>query len=483
MPIKLEYSTIAQLQNEVIISSLPQVFQNTIEIARYFGICYLWIDVLCIKQDKDDLSDWDIESQNMGKVYSNAFLNVAATLSSDGTESLFQDRPSDPIRPSKLSLDIDGTPHNYYIMDGNIWRDEIDNAPLNSRGWVFQERFLARRILHFGPRQLGWECRELEALEIFPNGLPRGFTTTFMSKPRVYGMMSKLSQGSNEDFASEWHVLVNNYSKCSLTFTKDKLVAFSGICESIMASRADHYVAGVWSKTLAYDLAWMRYDDEQEKFPISETSFRAPSWSWACVDGEVHFPTFLENAHHFVNNLEIIPPTANGSSAPPNLPLIKFKGIRLPLKIRWSSTGISYFKIEGFRFPEKSDDMTEAAIDCDGAEQELQTLVEKGRVSFLPLFVTRSLRGIVLGKVRGVRTYRRLGAVQIPMRKAFDKMDLAANMSERHSQSRKTAQHLTFGVQDVPQSVESHARLPWHKTALGLFCHIAQQQYLDTTLC
>jgi len=54
---KLESSTIAQLQKDVDTTGLPNVFQETIEIARYLGIHYLWIDALCIKQDEDDISD------------------------------------------------------------------------------------------------------------------------------------------------------------------------------------------------------------------------------------------------------------------------------------------------------------------------------------------------------------------------------------------------------------------------------------------
>lgn len=86
---KLDSTTITQLQSAIDIGALPQVFQEAIKVARFLGINYMWIDALCIKQDKDDLSDWEVESLKMGKVYSQAILNLSATLSQDGSESLF----------------------------------------------------------------------------------------------------------------------------------------------------------------------------------------------------------------------------------------------------------------------------------------------------------------------------------------------------------------------------------------------------------
>jgi hypothetical protein len=60
----------------------------------------------------------------------------------------------------------------YRIIDTGLWVREIDKAPVNSRGWVFQERFLAPRKLSFGVRQLFWECAEFRASESFPEELP-----------------------------------------------------------------------------------------------------------------------------------------------------------------------------------------------------------------------------------------------------------------------------------------------------------------------
>lgn len=39
-------------------------------------------------------------------------------------------------------------------MDYGSLHDIVEDVPLNTRGWVFQERMLSPRIVHFGPEQV-----------------------------------------------------------------------------------------------------------------------------------------------------------------------------------------------------------------------------------------------------------------------------------------------------------------------------------------
>ena len=167
---KLLTKTLAQLQSVIAVSHLPPAFRDAIKVAALLDIEYIWIDGLCVKQD--DRSDWEVESLMMGKIYENAFLNVSATLAVDGNEPLWRNQQRSPFGLSEMTLRIDGTQDVFYLLDGDIWIDEITSAPLNKRGWVFQERFLAKRVLHFSTRQLGWECQKMTALEMLPKGLP-----------------------------------------------------------------------------------------------------------------------------------------------------------------------------------------------------------------------------------------------------------------------------------------------------------------------
>ncbi|CAN9252960.1 unnamed protein product [Alternaria alternata] len=67
-------------------------------------------------------------------------------------------------------------------------------------------------------------------------------------------------------------------------YSTDKLVALGGLAKRF-AQSDDEYVAGIWSKTLIEDLTWLTRTLSRKPKP----SWRAPSWSWASVDGAVGF--------------------------------------------------------------------------------------------------------------------------------------------------------------------------------------------------
>lgn len=78
------------------------------------------------------------------------------TVSGDWTPDAIDVRrwcPSSVLENSKVYYNV---VTDYY----HSWHQEITGAKLCGRGWVFQERLLAPRVLHFAKRQLWWECVE-----------------------------------------------------------------------------------------------------------------------------------------------------------------------------------------------------------------------------------------------------------------------------------------------------------------------------------
>jgi hypothetical protein len=290
---KLLKETLAQLQSVVTISHLPPAFRDAIKAATLLDIEYIWIDGLCIKQDPDDRSDWEVESLKMEKVYENAFLNISATLAVDGNEPLWRNQQLSPFGLSEMTLRIDDTQDVFYLLDGDIWIDEITSAPLNKRGWVFQERFLAKRVLHFSTRQLGWECQEMTALEMLPKGLP-AILGSPLAKKSIQSVLSKrmpdAPHSSIEEWLATWHGIVEEDSKGSFTFPADKLIAFAGIGTMISEQIRTEYISGMLLGSLTYGLAWWRWMKDRARFPLIDACTRAPSWSWASVDGDINFP-------------------------------------------------------------------------------------------------------------------------------------------------------------------------------------------------
>lgn len=71
--------SIKDLQTGILQSRLPQTFRDALQIARYCGVRYIWIDCLCIVQDKDldgKNPEWDREAGKMGDIYAGGLLYV-----------------------------------------------------------------------------------------------------------------------------------------------------------------------------------------------------------------------------------------------------------------------------------------------------------------------------------------------------------------------------------------------------------------------
>lgn len=118
---------------------LPDTFRDAIIVTRKLGKRYLWIDSLCIKQG--DIKDWEAEAGKMQNVFRGAYCTIAATSATHSGEG-FLNRQC----------------FEYAHSDPENFKVDVLEGTLNQRAWVFQERALSRRIIHFTNRQTYWEC-------------------------------------------------------------------------------------------------------------------------------------------------------------------------------------------------------------------------------------------------------------------------------------------------------------------------------------
>ncbi|KAK3317382.1 heterokaryon incompatibility protein-domain-containing protein [Cercophora scortea] len=316
------------------LTSLPRLFQDAIQVSCDLGITHIWIDSLCIFQDADDKSDWEREASLMQKVYSNSYCNISALHCGHSSESMFGVRDptmlpppvfeanvSDEVKPRLIdaiykvwesrapwsnqnstkqegvavtsALSWEETESSItsfkYILADLMW-DDVDKGLLNTRAWVFQERLLSPRILHFGASQVFWECCRASASEVYPDGFPENiepvrYKSNQPSQPIV---RKKKSRDIDSDLATiqemnYWADIVTNYTACNLTFGSDKLIALSGVASlarDLMGG--DEYLAGLWRRGLGSQLLWWA-----DSLVARPGEYRAPSWSWAAVDGPI----------------------------------------------------------------------------------------------------------------------------------------------------------------------------------------------------
>jgi hypothetical protein len=285
-------------------TELPKTFQEAILVARFLGISYIWIDSLCIMQDKDDLSDWYREAASMDRVYMHSLCNISATDAKDGSHGLFRNRDLHHVRQARAKVCVTEfqCPTKYVdciVHDLSLQRASVRNSVLGQRGWVLQETVLAPRVLHFAAHQLFWECREHAACERYPGGFPEDFGAMRFKVDQDYGARDQDASGTRHDVAHAstrpddwrgWSSLISAYTSMSLTCPSDKLIALSGIAKQYAARYDDTYVAGMWRKKLLHQLLWFvthnatRMEGSLQTHP---TVYRAPSWSWAAIDCRV----------------------------------------------------------------------------------------------------------------------------------------------------------------------------------------------------
>jgi hypothetical protein len=147
-------SNIAARLNSFSLSELPKTFQDAVRVTRELGIEYLWIDSLCIIQWNPE--DWKREAGRMEDVFASAYCTIAATSAVDSNAGfLARNTRTEYMRVQ------DTTDHQVCVCTHvDDFEKDVQEAELNKRAWVMQERVLAKRTIHFSANQTYWECGE-----------------------------------------------------------------------------------------------------------------------------------------------------------------------------------------------------------------------------------------------------------------------------------------------------------------------------------
>lgn len=129
--------------------SLTKTFQDAITVARQLGIQYVWIDSLCIVQD--DRREWVSEAKRMEFTFAGAYCVLAATLA-EYSDGFLRRSPAHFTRLGNKA------PYGFVTKSGADFERDVEKGQLGARGWILQERALARRTIHFTEAQTYFEC-------------------------------------------------------------------------------------------------------------------------------------------------------------------------------------------------------------------------------------------------------------------------------------------------------------------------------------
>jgi len=276
---------------------LTATFRDAITICRRLGIFYLWIDSLCIIQDSKD--DWKDQASKMTGIYENSFITIAATKSRNSSEGCFTE-----CDQKYLAKSVPGYP-NHYVRQlppsfPSHWNmGELDRSPdwpLLNRAWIYQEMRLSQRVLHFCAQEVVWQCPTVQLSESGSNDKDLSDDGEF-GNMQHQGVPYSVLQKSPRYL---WYRTVQDYSRLEMTFESDKMPALAGLATRMETMRhGDRYLAGLWEKTLLFDLLWFV---EPTPVPGKPRNSRFPSWNWASVNSQV---TWSENVDSTLTSVKV----------------------------------------------------------------------------------------------------------------------------------------------------------------------------------
>ena len=162
-PLITNLTNLASRKSRIPFDELPLTFQDAVTTTRKLNIPYLWIDSLCIIQNSP--SDWEKEAGRMAKVYAGSVCTLSALGSKDSNGGFFRVAEKKKDFGFQYDLTLGSQRIRLFPSDPNNW---MWDGPLMHRAWTLQERELSKRILHFSPEGLLWECKTLRASADLP---------------------------------------------------------------------------------------------------------------------------------------------------------------------------------------------------------------------------------------------------------------------------------------------------------------------------
>ncbi|KAF2647059.1 HET-domain-containing protein [Lophiostoma macrostomum CBS 122681] len=423
----LTSDNLAEFQRGIPFHWLPKTFADAIHACRRLGFKWIWIDSLCIIQSgPGSKEDWQFHAVMMDRIYADCELNLAVARAANAAQGAFVDRDPDFLQDAFIDVreaneisaaknensDQATTTCLLRIRSPEDSHSYIWTLPLQQRGWVFQERLLSPRTLYFGRDRIYWECNQGTCNEFC---LPLAREINPKSR-RAYSLPESVltpspTHSTEKDMAflhEKWYKIVEDYSKTHLTHpSKDKLVALAALAKRYHLAIRREYLAGLFSSDLPLGLMWAG-KEAQIHHAVSDSGgwerreyispdgqrdsvYRAPSWSWASMNGAVFFyPAAGIGAAMMVNFVAAI---------------YSFRVELVDPQNPYGELSMAELTIEG-----PIAHIESCPRDADGVDVQVDPCVENDQLLILHIGVwnNKLVRAMVLAP-NGNNTYRRVG--------------------------------------------------------------------------
>ncbi|ORY56592.1 heterokaryon incompatibility protein-domain-containing protein, partial [Pseudomassariella vexata] len=326
------------------ISELPKTFQDAVVVTRELSVQYLWVDSLCILQDSD--SDWEQESIRMEQVFASAYCTIAAT-SAENSDAGFLDKPV-----NNQAIYVQHQPGQYTYVSANLadFDNDVNEANINRRAWIMQERLLSPRTIHFSRNQIYGE---------YGKGVYAGENIFLMCERETQHYFKldpqfpdRLRSSSFDAILKLLQSLIEDYTQCDISVPTDRAVAISGLMLRIGKSLPCSVHHGIIEWYRHRTLLWQRSPGPKtgKTGRIKYTSSKVPSWSWMAFEWPVEFVHDKYGDLDLINGLELS--TQNPTAA-----------------VEYLMATVWEFADSGMTIEEKSDGVRHELVDTIGSKK------------------------------------------------------------------------------------------------------------------
>ncbi|OAG13178.1 HET-domain-containing protein, partial [Paraphaeosphaeria sporulosa] len=256
--VNLMKSNYETFRTRIVLGTLPRSVQEAVRVCRGLSVRYLWVDALCIIQESG--ADLAREIAQMGSIYAGSLVTVAAANSTHHESGFIRERY--PLR--REDCIISGTDqeiifsHELQYDNLNKHLMTLQKSKLNERGWVYQERMLSPRTVHFTAEEVIWECRELcQCYQCAGTSSARvGSSSSHVKNAfiHLHGLSNPATR--DEKFPTVWSSILSAYTSTMLSNADDRLSALAGIAQFAIEKLDYNASYGLWLHGFLENLLW-----------------------------------------------------------------------------------------------------------------------------------------------------------------------------------------------------------------------------------
>lgn len=272
-------SNIAELERQDSLNRerLPATIHDAMEACRRLDQRYLWVDRLCILQDKSNEKLLHINS--MDAIYASAFLVLVVTDGDmhAGILGLSRERPCWKESESVCSMKLE--------VESLGFEKEIGLSPWNYRGWTYQEGLLAKRKLYMTPYQSFYTCKASiggEGPSLADSAMKDLDISWVLNTLRSFGEShgNIYTEQTFIDFTNH----ARRYTSRNLTNPSDILNAFTGVSQALW-NKKENFLYGLPRTYFDQALLWhpRSYSGVIPIWRESKNQYW-PTWSWCSID-------------------------------------------------------------------------------------------------------------------------------------------------------------------------------------------------------